>query len=137
MLYTIAFDNFLDQTGVPLMRAVRNSLALLAASVVMCGVAQAQDKASLSQQVVATNSTARIALEMKTEPTLAWGSRTQVSGLFVDLIMPQQTWAMLKPSGQPRDLSMPIPLQPVTAPLTMNDNLDVRELNFPFLNFSF
>lgn len=139
MFYTIAYDRFIDPAGVPLKKAVRNSLALLAASVAMSGAAQAQDKAALAHQNVAPDATARITLEAKTGPTLAWSSRTQVSGLFVDLVKPQQTWAMLNPAGPARDLSAPIPpyLLPITAPRSMNDNLVVHEPGIALLQFNF
>ncbi len=76
---------------------------------------------------------------MHTEPTLGWGSRTQVSGLFVDLIMPHATWAMLHPSRPVRELSVPLSryLPPVMAPFMLNDDMDDRQLKFPLLSFSF
>ena len=139
MLHTIANANFPDQAGVSFKKAVRHTLALLTAGVVMSGVAQAQDKTPAPHQIVATNSIAAITLETKTEPTIEWGSRTRVSGLFVDLIKSHQTWLMLNPPSQTRDLSGPIPayLQPIKAPLTMNETLEISEPDFAFFSFSF
>ena len=120
------------------MKAISNILALLAASIVLSGVAEAQDKASLLHQEVSTmGSTARIALEMKAEPMMELGSGTRVSGLFVDLVRPQETWAMLNPSVSASDLSRPTPrfLLPVTAPRTMNDPA-VNEPDFVLLRFT-
>jgi len=139
MKNTNAFDNFFDQKDSRLTKAARRSLKLFVVSAVMCGAAQAQDNAALIHQGVATNSTTHITLKTNTAPTLAWGSRTQVSGLIVDLIRPRQTWIMLKPSGPARDQSAPIPryLLPVTAPLSMNDDLAVHEPGIALFHFSF
>ena len=140
MMYMNVFDNLLDQAGVLFMKPTHRSLALLAFSVVMCGAAQAQDKAALTHEAVAAaDQTAHITLETNSAPSLAWGSRTQVSGLFVDLIRPQQTWMMLKPSGAAHVLAGPIPryLLPVTAPFSLNDNLAVHEPGFALFRFGF
>jgi hypothetical protein len=139
MKYTNAFDKVFDRTDGHYMKAARKSLTLLAVSTVLCGTAQAQDQAALTHQGVATNAPAHVTVATNPPPTLAWGSRTQVSGLFVDLIRPRQTWAMLKPSGPTRDPSAPIPpnLLPVTEPRSMNDNLAVHEPGIALLRFSF
>jgi hypothetical protein len=140
MKYTNSFDTLFDHADDRFMKTASRSLALLAASAVTCGTARAQDNAALIHGgVVSSNSTTSITLQTNTAPTLAWGSRTQVSGLFVDFIRPQQTWIMHKPSGPARDQSVPIPpyLLPVTAPLSMNDNLAVHEPGIALLHFSF
>ena len=123
------------------MKGIRINLVLVAAGVVIAGVVQAQEKAVLSHQNVSSptaNSSTNITLRMKTEPKLAWGSRTQVSGLFVDLIKPQQTWVMLNPPKPAWELPRPTPrhLLPVTAPQRINDPT-VHELDFALLRFSF
>lgn len=121
------------------MKGVRDNLALLVASLVMSGVVQAQDKSVLSHQGLVTNSIAGITLEMKTEPKLVLGSNTRMSGLLVDLIRPQQSWAMLNPSVAARDLPRPIPryVPPVEAPHPINDDLAVHEPDFALLRLSF
>ena len=159
MLCSLPFEKFLDQTIVPFAKGVRNRLALLAAGLVVSGAATAQDNGPLPDQVVATNSMdvsalqtqtkpalarvvatnsiAPITLPAKTEPTLVLGSRTQVSGLFVDLIMPLQSWVMLNPPRLAPELpeSLPPFLLPITEPLPITDN--PREPNFAILHFSF
>jgi hypothetical protein len=97
---------------------------------------QTQTKPALAR-VVATNSIAPITLPMKTEPTLALGASSQVSGLFVDLILPRQSWVMLNPPRLAPLLpeSMPPSLLPITEPLPITDN--PGEPNFAFLRFSF
>lgn len=116
------------------MKAVRNSLTLLAASGVMAGAVQAQDKSALFHQGTGTDFAASITLEMKTEPTLVLGSSTPVSGLFVDLIRPQQTWAMLNPSVLPNPV--PRQLRPATSPRPINDPA-VHKLDFALIRLSF
>jgi hypothetical protein len=139
MKYTNAFDKLFDQTDGHYMKAARKSLTLLAVSMVVCGTARAQDNAALTHEGVATNAPAHITVETNSAPTLAWGSRSQVSGLCVDLIRPGQTWAMLKPSGPARDHSATVApdLLPVTEPRSMNDNLAVHEPGIALLRFSF
>jgi len=137
MLYTIAFEKVLTGVRVPFLKTARNSLALLAAGVVMSGVAQAQDQTTLSHQTVPTNSTASLALPTNTLPTVTWRSQTQASGLIVDLIKPQQTWAMLNPPREAGDVSIPTNRPPAKAPLIVNDNLGVRETDFAWFSFNF
>lgn len=123
------------------MRVVRNSLVLFAASVVLSGAVQAQDKAALLHRGDSpTNTTAHITWERTSEPTVAWGSGTRLTGLFVNLIKPQQTWAMLNPSVPARNLPTPVPpsLRPITAPRVSNDDPAVHaESDFALLRFSF
>jgi hypothetical protein len=139
MYYHIRFNKFLGQASVLSKKTARNCLALLAASVVLSGAAQAQDKAALTHQNIVTDSTAHITLEPAAGPTLAWGQNMQVSGLVVDLIKPQQTWTMLAPSMSSPYLSAPIPsyLLPISAPLSLNDNLAVHKPGIAFFSFSF
>ena len=121
------------------MNGIHINLALVTAGVVLAGAVQAQEKAVLSHQNVSSpTSNSNITLQMKTEPKLAWGSRTQVSGLFVDLIKPQQTWVMLNPPKPAWELPKPTPrhLLPVTAPRPINDPT-VHELDFALLRLSF
>jgi hypothetical protein len=120
------------------MKTVRNSLVLFAANVFLGEAALAQDQSALSHQGAAAQSTHAITLEMKTEPTLAWGSNTRLSGLFVNLITPQKTWTMLNPSVPPQNLPDPVPphLRPVKAPRPISDP-SVHELDFALLRFSF
>lgn len=139
MKCTNAIDKLCDQIDGRFLKAARRTLALLAVSAVMCGTAQAQDNAAQIHEGVATNSPAHVTVETNTAPTLASGSKTRVSGLIVDLIRPQQTWVMPKPSGPSRYQSVPITryLLPITAPLSMNDNLAVHEPGLALLRFSF
>jgi hypothetical protein len=134
-----AFDNASEQSQVLDMKTLLNSLAWLAAGVVLTGAAQAQDKGVLFHQGTGTDASARITLEMNTEPQMTLDSGTQVSGLFVDLMRPQQTWAMLDPSAPAENLSGPAPrlLPPLTAPRQFNDDPTVHDLNFALLRFSF
>ena len=139
MLHTVAFDNSLDGSEVALMKAVRNSLMWFAGIVFMAGIAQAQDKSELFHQRVASQATPSVTLEMKTEPTVRWGPRMQVSGLFVDLIRPQQTWAMLNPSVPARSQqTLRQSNLPAVKLLTdMNDDLAVHEPDFTLLRLNF
>lgn len=120
------------------MKTISNCLALLAASVAVSGTAQAQDNAGLFHQGVGADATTGITLELKTEPTLVLNSGAEVSGLFVDLIRPQQTWAMLNPSQPVRELAGPIPrhLLPVTEPLPLSGPAS-HKLDFAVLRFNF
>lgn len=162
MLFTKPEDSFLDQATFPRMkaaRAVRNRLAWLTASVMIAGVSSAQDKVPLIapmmasnsiaapvlqtqaqlplNQAIATNVMASISLPVPTEPTLTLGSGTRVSGLFVDLIKPQQSWVMLNPPKQARYWSEPIPryLLPLTAPSSMDEK--PGEPDFALFRFDF
>jgi len=121
------------------MKAVRNSFVLFAASVVMSGAAQAQVESALFHEGMPTNSIASITLEMKTEPQLVLGSSMQFTGLFVDCVTPQQTWAMLNPSVPARNPQKPLPpsVLPVKAPSDVNSNLAVHEPDFALLRLSF
>jgi len=77
-------------------------------------------------------------VEMKTEPQVALGSGTHLSGLFIDCVTPRETWGMLNPSVPARDLPEPIPpyLLPVTAPSPINDPT-VHQLDFALFRLSF
>jgi hypothetical protein len=122
------------------MKFARISLALFAAGVVLAGAVQAQDKAVMSHQSISPpSSSTNSILEMKTEPRLAWGSRIQVTGLFVDLIRPRQTWAMLNPAKPARELPKPVPrfLLPVTAPFPISEAAIHAEPDFALLRFNF
>ena len=121
------------------MKSVRNSLTVFAASVVMAGTAHGQDKSALFHQGLVTNSIAGITLEMKTEPKFVLGSSTRLTGLFVDLITPQQTWNMLNPSVPVRNLQASAPpyLMPVKAPRPIHDSAVNNEPDFAVLRLSF
>lgn len=121
------------------MKIIRNSFVWFVASVALAGSAPAQDKSTLLHQMPATNSVAGTAVKLSTRPKVVLRSGTQVTGLFVDLIRPQQMRAMLNPSGPARDLPKPTPpyLLPVTAPRQFNSNLAVHDDDFALLRFSF
>lgn len=139
MTYTNAYHDHSGKAVGRFMKATGKSLMVLAVSSVVCEAAQAQNNGALIHEGVATNPPAHLTLETNAAPALTWGSRTQVSGLFVDLIRPRQTWVMLKPSGPARDQSTPIPPYwlPVSAPLSMNDNLAVHEPGIVLFHFGF
>jgi len=121
------------------MKTVCNSLMLLAVSAVWAGAAQVQDEPAVIHQGVFTNfPSANITLDLKTEPQLALDSKTQLTGLVVDCLTPQQTWKMLNPSAPARDLPKPIPQfqQPVAGP-AQNHDLAVHEPDFALLRLSF
>lgn len=139
MLYTMPIDKFLNQIVTPLRKGVRTGLAVSAITGLLSRAAQAQDKAPAPNLVVTTNSLPSLTWQTKMEPSWAWGPRTQVSGLFVDLLMPQRSWVMLNPPRQARDLSgltSRYPL-PMAALLPMNGNQELREPNFALLRFRF
>jgi hypothetical protein len=125
------------------MKAVRNSLVLLAASVTLSGAAPvqnatAQDKSAWIFQDLPTNTIDSITLGLPPEPKLVLGSQTLISGLFVDLMQPKQTWSMLNPPVPAKDLPKPIPpdLLPKTA-IQPNHDLAVHEPNFVPFRLSF
>jgi hypothetical protein len=76
---------------------------------------------------------------MKTEPKFVLGSSTRLTGLFVDLITPQQTWQMLNPSMPVRNLQASAPpyLLPVKAPRPIHDSAVNNEPDFAVLRLSF
>ncbi|MDD5138866.1 MAG: hypothetical protein PHY43_01240 [Verrucomicrobiales bacterium] len=122
------------------MRGVRNSLVLFAAGVVIAGAAPVQDESASFYQEMLTNSTARITLEMNAEPQLELGSNLQLTGLFVDCVMPQETWDMLDPSvpsaRNPQELVPPsllpvMPLRPINDPAVHEPDFALLRLSFP------
>ncbi len=112
----------------------------LAAGVLLAGAARAQNNSSFfhHQQGAATNGIAGADL-FKTGPKFVLGSGTEVTGLFVDLLKPRQTWLMLNPPVPARDLPKPLPpyLRPVKPLPTMNDDLATHDADFPLLRLNF
>ena len=121
------------------MKTIRNSLVWLVASVVVAGAAPTRDNSTLFHHRPATNFVVGAFVKKETEPRLVMRSGTRVTGLFVDLIRPRQTWAMLNPSVPARDLPKPIPpyLLPVTAPQPFNSDPAGHDADFALLRFSF
>ena len=121
------------------MKAVRNSLILFAAGVALGGIAQAQDNSEFSHQGVGFQANSGIVLEMKTEPRLEWGSKIEMTGLFVDVVRPQATWSMLNPPepARNRQTEFQFGLPPARLVPAMNDDLTVHEPDFALLRFSF
>ena len=120
------------------MKGVHNFFVLFATSVAIAGAAPVQDESASFTQEMLTYSNTRIPLEMNAEPVMTLGSNLQLDGLFVDCMMPQETWNMLDPSVpvlNPQPL-LPPSLLPVTAPRPLS-NPAVHEANFAVLRLSF
>jgi hypothetical protein len=99
-----------------------------------------QVQSELSRPGMATNAVANIALyqDLTMEPRLAWGSNRRVSGLFVDLIRPQQTWDMLLAPGAAPGPVRSEPAWPVTQTVCRPDgDQGVHDANFAILRVSF
>ncbi len=120
------------------MKGMSNKLALFAASFMIAGVALAQDKSVSFHQETVTNSTTNITFKLESEPKLQLGPNSELTGLFVDLLRPQETLMMLDPSVPSKNLTSPVPpsLLPV-MPLQPLSNPAVHEANFAFLRLSF
>jgi hypothetical protein len=120
-------------------KAVRNSLVLIAAGMVLAGTAAAKEPAASFRHANETNYFANVALDLNKEPQVVLDSNTQITGLLVDCAKPQIFWAMLNtsvPAGdQPNRLPSPVPV--VKAPHTFNDNLAVHEPDFALIRISF
>jgi hypothetical protein len=118
-------------------------LAVFAAGLILTAAAQAQDGSTLSRQGVTTNSAAAaVTLDVKAQPTLHWADHTQVSGLFVDLVRPQETWNLLNPvTPAPTVAPTPGEAQLQTKvpvpPSDRDSNVQNRGPNFAVLRFSF
>lgn len=120
------------------MKGVRNYLVLCAASFMIAGVAPAQDASVSFHQETLTNSTFNITLKLEADPKLQWGPNLELTGLFVDLLRPQQTLMMLDPAVPSRNPTQPVPpsLLPV-LPLQPLSHPAVHEANFALLRLSF
>jgi hypothetical protein len=128
------------------MNAVRNILVLLIASGATFGAAQAKaqanDQFAFSHQGALTNSApVSISWALKkpqTEPQLALGSKTQVTGLVMDCLTPRQTWNMLNPPAPVQAPQIPMPplLAPVKTPAAVNDQA-VHEPDFALIRLRF
>jgi hypothetical protein len=104
-------------------KGIRNNLVLCIASVMMSGAAIAQDESASFDQGMQPFSTISITLDLNSGPQLVLGSNMQITGLIVDCIAPQQTWAFLTASASARNSASQLPpsLLPVKAPLPIND----------------
>ena len=121
------------------MKRIRNSLAWFAASVVMAGAASAQDAFTWFNQGSQANSTAGIIWKRQTEPKVELGSNLRLTGLVVDCLAPQQTWAMLASSAPApvSQSSLPISQLRVRIPGPINDPAVVHKSHFVLLRLSF
>lgn len=122
------------------MKGVRNSVVLLAASVVMTGAAPTPDKSAAFDQAMQAFPSASITLDLKREPQLVLGTSTRITGLIVDCASPQRTWSMLNPSVPARNPQASLPPQkvlPVQAPRAFSSNLAVHEPDFAVIQLSF
>jgi hypothetical protein len=121
------------------MKVFIKNLSLCLAGIFLAGVVQAQNKSELSHQPGSKQDTQVLTLKAQREPSLPWVSRVRLSGLFVDLVKPQQTWPMLYASAPARPVPEPIPpyLLPVKALRPMNDDFAVHEPDFVLLKLSF
>jgi hypothetical protein len=98
-----------------------------------------QVQSEITRPGMATNAVTNISLyqESPGEPSVKWGSKWEVTGLFVDLLQPEQTWALLNPREPARESS------PATAPLIPpaaghpTDDQGTHEANFTLLKLSF
>lgn len=120
------------------MKEIRNSIALCIASVMMTGAAMAQDESASFDQGMQPFSGISITLDLNTGPQLVLGSNTQITGLIVDCIVPQQTWAFLTAPASARNSPSQLPpsLLPVKAPLPINDPAE-HEPDFVLFRLSF
>ena len=99
-----------------------------------------QVQSELTRPGMGTNALANISLyrELPGGPTLNWGSKWEVTGLFVDLIQPEQTWALLNPWVPVRDsIQATVPLIPPSAAGRPTDDQGTHEANFTLLKVSF
>ena len=121
------------------MNAIRKMFLSLTAGVLATGVVQAQDKSALVQPGITTNTTPALVLEKSPLPHYDLGSRTQISGLVVDFIEPQQTWDVLNPAltgpALPKpDVLMPPPVvapTPISGPEHHGPNFAILRISFP------
>jgi len=114
-------------------------LLWLASGVALAGMVQAQDKSASFNQLIQTNSNVKFSLDVKSEPTIQLGSHSQLSGLFVDLSDPPQTWAMLNPPTPVKDPQTVLPpcLLPLQVPRSPSDPAAVHGADFILLRLSF
>jgi len=126
------------------MKEVYNSIVLLTASMLMAGAAapgpDQPDKTASFDQGKPLSVTAKITLDLKREPQLVLGNSTQITGLIVDCLTPQKTWAMLNPTVPPSDLQRDWlrsgPAE-VRAARIFDNNLAVHEPDMALLRLSF
>jgi hypothetical protein len=114
-------------------------LVLMAAGVLIAGAGPVQDEQSASfHQEMLTNATAPLILDLSAAPKFTLGPNTQLTGLFVDLAMPQQTWTMLDRSVPSQNSQEPVPPSrlPVMPPQPLS-NPAVHEANFALVRLSF
>ena len=125
------------------MNGVYNSIVLLTASVLLAGAAPGPDqpdKSASFDQGKPLTFTAKITLDLKREPQLVLGNSTRITGLIVDCLAPQQTWAMLNPTVPAPDLQrswLRTGPSAVKAARSSNDNLAVHEPDLALLRLSF
>ncbi|HXI68976.1 MAG TPA: hypothetical protein VNN22_01325 [Verrucomicrobiae bacterium] len=120
------------------MKGNSNHLVLFAASFMIAEVAPAQDASMSLHQEMLTNSAASIPLQMETGPKFDLGPNLQLTGLFVDCAMPQQTWNMLDPSLPSLNPAEPVPPSRLPVmPLPPISNPAVHEADFAVLRLSF
>ena len=121
------------------MNAVRKTFLAVTAGVLVGGMVHAQEKSALTQPATTTNATPSLVLEKKLAPHYDLGSRTQISGLMVDFIEPQQTWDVLNPTlpapTQPKpDVLMPpvvVAPPPISGPVNHGPNFAFLRISFP------
>jgi len=100
----------------------------------------AQVQSELTSLGMATNAVANLAIyqDLTAEPKLVWGSNRRVSGLFVDLIRPQQTWDMLLAPGTAPGPIRSAPVWPVTQTVGRPEgDQGAHDANFAILKVSF
>jgi hypothetical protein len=120
-------------------KAVRNSLVLIAAGMVLAGTAPAKEPVASFRHDDPTNYFASATLDLNKEPKVVLDSDTQITGLLVNCAKPQIFWAMLNTSVPTADQAnrLPSPVPVVKAPHTFNDNLAVHEPDFALIRISF
>ena len=84
-----------------------------------------------------TKTTATNTFEVPSEPQMLLGTNTLVTGLMVDCLAPKQTWKMLNPPTEKKNLPAPAAARPVAAPTAFNNNLAVHESDFALIRFNF
>ena len=99
----------------------------------------AQDAAASFDRGIQTDPTASFASQLSMEPHLVVGADTQITGLLIDCIKPEQVSPMINPPVSLRNTDVPLPSQlPIVAPHPINpDDPGAIEPDFVVFRLSF